>query len=231
MIPIEISINPFAEYLEATESRKKQILKEQMIPDPVRIPYYQLARARMKTSILNSGDHSVIQRGINDLKAKKTIKKWQISDKENSSIALNRFKELILPKQILENELELISTKSKHFTLFGVRIKISPNLIFRINIDGVNHIGACKIHISKGKPFSNKQSKIVATLLYQFLSNHVAEEDDYVNPELCFCLDPFAGTTINSYSKITVDMKIIKQLCSEIPKKWDIVVQEQNFAA
>jgi len=102
----------------------------------------------------------------------------------------------------------------------GVTILISPNIIFRITIAGVKHIGACKIHVSKGKPFSNKQSKVVATLLNQYLSNCVVSEDEEVNPELCFCLDPFAGTTINSYSRILVDMNVVKQICEEITQTW-----------
>lgn len=44
MNQIIISINPLAEFLEASESRKKKIVEEQLNPDPVRIPYYQKAR-------------------------------------------------------------------------------------------------------------------------------------------------------------------------------------------
>lgn len=230
MKPVEISINPFAEYLEATESRRKQILKEQMIPDPVRVPYYQLAKARMKTSIANSGDYAAVKSGISELTARKPVKKWKISDRINSITALQNYQNMLLPKLITENKLELITAKQKHLKFNGITIKISPNIIFRIVIDGVKHIGACKIHVSKGKPFSNKQSKVVATLLYQYLSNCVAEEDEFVNPELCFCLDPFAGTTINSYSKILVDMKIIKEVCEEINKSLGDAQNQKNVA-
>ncbi len=230
MTKYQISINPFAEYLEATESRRKQILNEQMMPDPVRIPYYQLAKARMKTSLANSGDYSAIKSGISQLLVKKPIKKWQISDRKNSLIALESYQNMLLPKLITENKLELIKAKQTFLNFNGITIKISPNIIFRITIDGVKHIGACKIHVSKGKPFSNKQSKVVATLLNQYLSNCVAAEDEYVNPEFCFCLDPFAGTTINSFSKILLDMKVIKDVCDEINKSLGGAQNQINVA-
>jgi hypothetical protein len=216
----QISINPFAEYLEATESRRRQILKEQMDPDPVRVPYYQLAKAKMKASLANSGDFFAIKIGIKELTARKPVIKWKISDRINSITALENYRNMLFPKLITENKLEIIRAKQKHLNFNGITIKISPNIIFGIMIDGVKHIGACKIHVSKGKPFSNKQSKVVATLLNQYLSNCVAGEDEYVNPELCFCLDPFAGTTINSFTKILVDMKIIKEVCEEIKKNF-----------
>jgi hypothetical protein len=222
MNQIEISINPFAEYLEATELRRISILKEQMKPDKRRIPYYQLAKARIKLSILNSANYNIITNGIRQLKEKQTEKKWQIIDRKNSILALEQFKEMVLPEKIIRNELEEVKTTFKYINLYGVNIKISPNLIFRITINGKKEIGACKIYTAKGKPFSNSQSKVIATLLYQFLSEHVAKEDEYVNPELCFCVDVFAGTTINSGSRISVDMKNIKFICAEIPRKWDI---------
>ena len=50
--------------------------------------------------------------------------------------------------------------KQKHFNNNGISIMVSPNIVFRITINGVKYIGACKIHISKGKIFSNKQSKL-----------------------------------------------------------------------
>jgi hypothetical protein len=154
-----------------------------------------------------------------------------MADKKNSMLALEHFKDMIQPQKILMEQFEEVLTTFKHLNLYGVNIKISPNLIFRFTSNGKKEIGAYKIHTSKSKPFSNSQSKVVATLLYQFLSEHVAEEDEYVNPELCFCLDIFAGTTINSGSRISVDMRNIKKICTELPKKWDGVVQGKNFAA
>ncbi|HKC69408.1 MAG TPA: hypothetical protein VKG26_14330 [Bacteroidia bacterium] len=211
-----ISINPFAEYLEATEARRINILKEQQDPDPVRIPYYQLAKARIKKSIALSGSFKPIDDGIKTLQARKPIKDWQKNDRTNSIIVLDKFKKMLLSDLIKENKLEIISPKQKHINFKGITINISPNIIFRVTIDGTKYIGACKIHISKGKPFSHKQSKLVANLIEQYLSNVVAEEDEVVDPVLCFCLDPFAGTTINSNSQAGYDMKLVKQLCSEI---------------
>lgn len=216
-----ISINPLAEYIEASESRRTKIIEEQLNPDPIRIPYYQLAKARMKKSIALSGLLGPINEAIEVLKARKPKKLWQINDNINSIEALNKFKQMALNSIITTNELEIVKTKEKYFKYNGIEINVSPNLIFRVVIDGKKHIGACKIHVSKGKPFSNKQSKLVANIIEQFLSNCVAAEDEYVNPLLCFCLDPFAGTTINSNSRVSIDMKQLKAICDNIAARFD----------
>ena len=233
MIHYQISINPFAEYLEATESRRKRILKEQLEPDPVRIPRYQLAKARMKKSIELSGNIQPINDGIKILKDRNPKKEWQKNDRVNSIIVLNKYKDMLLPKLITENKLEVIIPKQKHLNYNGITINIAPNIIFGFDVDGIKHIGACKIHISKEKSFSNKQSKLVATLLELYLSNCVAGENDYVNPQLCFCLDPFAGTTINSNSRISLDMNVVKEICEEIKREVGGVgsIEDQRIVA
>jgi hypothetical protein len=226
----QISINPFAEYLEATEYRRKKILEEQVEPDPVRIPYYQLARAKMKKSIELSGSNQPVIDGLGELKIRKPEKAWQKADQTNSIKALENYSRMLLPELITENKLEIISAKQKHINYNGITINISPNIIFRITVDGVKHIGACKIHISKGKKFSHTQSKLVASLIELYLSNCVAAEDETVNPVLCLCLDPFAGTTINSNNRVALDMKLVKKVCSEIKQSIDLTQVRTNVA-
>ncbi len=223
MNKIIVSINPMAEFLEATETRREKIIKEQLDPDPVRVPYYQLARARMTKSILQNGSLTVIEDAQLVLRSRKPEKDtWRFYDKDNSILALERYKKLNLPDVISNGRIQKVMTKAKYLPIYGVNIKVSPNLIFRTVIDGQKTIGAIKLHVSKGKPFNRRQSALVAQLLNQFLSNFVVEEDEVVDPQLCICIDPFAGTTISAFNKINLDMKELKMICSEIlPAIWD----------
>lgn len=216
MTNFQISINPLAEYLEATEARRKAIIKEQLNPPTNKTFHYQLAKARIKKSIALSGSLKPVKAGIEELKKRKPEKDRQKSDVINSLVALERYSKMPLHRLILENKLEIIPVKQKHISFHGISVTISPEVVFRVTIDGVKQIGACKLHVSKGKPFSTKQSKLVAAFIELYLSNCVAEEDEEVNPVLCFCLDPFAGTTINSNNKIGLDMAVVKKLCDEI---------------
>lgn len=229
MTQIEISINPLAEFLEASESRKNRIIAEQLNPDPVRIPYYQQARASIVKALLDNGNPEHIEIGKNKIAEKVPTKDWQRYNKVNSTEALNRWSDMVLPPALLEHKLVRVQTKAKFFPLYGVNIKVSPTAIFRLEYEGVKYIGAIKVHISKGKPFNNKQSALVAQLLNQFLSNFVAEEDEVVHERLCLCIDPFAGTVINASNKIKYDMKQLKVACQEICTIWDNEAGGQNL--
>lgn len=217
-----------AEYLEATESRRKKIIQEQLEPDPIRIPYYQKARARMTKAILNKGSIDIIIQAQNELIGKEPDKPWKFHDQKNSILALERFKQIVLPIEIEQGELEIVKTEAKYLPIYGVNIKVSPNLIFRTIIDGQKTIGAVKLHVSKGKQFSRKQSSFVAQILNQFLSNFVAEEDEIVDPRLCLCIDPFAGTTVSAFNKIKAEMKEVKAICKEMPTLFDEVRNDLN---
>lgn len=220
---IEISTNPMAEFLEATESRKKRIIIEQLDPDPVRIPYYQKARSVIAKSILSNGDMKIIEDAIPQIASKSALKDWQRNDKTNSIIALNLWKGMNLPEKFTDYKLEKTTTKAKFLPLFGIQIKVSPSAIFKIEIDGQTYIGAFKIHLSKGKPFNIKQSAFVAQLLNLFLNNFVAGENEIVDPQLCLCIDPFSGTIVSASNKIKYDVNQLKKACKEI-----IAIHDEN---
>lgn len=228
MKKIEISINPMAEFLEATDSRKKRIIKEQLEPDPVRIPYYQKARSVITKSILQNGNMTIIDETIPQIAEKTALKDWQRNDKTNSIKALNLWKGMRLPEKYTNNKLIKVSTKAKFFPLFGIQIKVSPTAIFKIEIDGQTYIGAFKIHLSKGKPFNIKQSAFVAQLLNLFLNNFVAGEDEIVDPQLCLCIDPFSGTMVSASNKMKYDVNQLKTACQEIVSIYDDNSLEQS---
>lgn len=211
----QISITSLAEYLEATEARKIAIIKEQYNPNK-RSFRYKLAKARIKKSIELGGDLEPVHAAIKILKKRVPEKDWQITDIPNSISALEKYAGMALPDLVRENELEILSGDQKHFTFHGISVWVAPELVFRVNVDGIKYIGACKLRVSKDKPFSTRQSKLVAAIIDLYLNRCVAEEDDVVHPVLCFCLDPFAGTTINSNSKVNLDMKVVKKICKEI---------------
>lgn len=231
MKQIEISINPLAEFLEATDSRKNQIIAEQLDPDPVRIPYYQKARASIVRSVMRNKDHQLIKLAMDYIREQPIIKAWHGSNKVSSLEALSNWMEMALPEELLNSKLEKVVTKAKYYPLYGVQIKVSPSGIFRVVIDGQKYIGAFKVHISKGKPFSNKQSALVAQLLNLFLSAFVAEEDEIVEPRFCLCIDPFAQSVITASSKIRYDVKQMKMACTEIHRIWNNESQSNTGVA
>ncbi len=170
-------------------------------------------------------DHDLTEKTLKNVRSLKPIKDWYKIDQKVNIDVLERFKEMSFPKAIIGKKLEKTTSRIKSMPFYGIYIKIVPSLIFRVKIGNEIHIGACMIHSSKQHPFSVIESKIVATLLSQFCSACVKKENEIVNPELCLCIDTYAGTVINSNNYFLTDMKNVKKTCFDIPNNWDIAEQ------
>lgn len=233
---IIIPINTFAQYFEANDARKLTLLKQHLRSlekqslrkeGESNAVYGNTARAQIRSTILAGHDHSLTERKLKQVRALTPSEddKWHIIDQKVNIAILERFRGMSIPSILVGNKLEKVLPKANNMPFYGIGIKIVPSLTFRINSSGQKQIGACMIHASKEHPFSTAESKIVAALLYSFLSNCVAEEDEVVNPDLCFCIDPYAGTTVISNKYFPADMKIIQKICSELPAIYDVAAR------
>jgi hypothetical protein len=234
-----IPINTFAEYFEATDSRRITLLKEQLrsiakqnlkvVGKTTSAVYGNTAKAQIRETILSGLNHSLTDAKLKEVMALKPDEPWPQTDQKVNIAVLERFKKMSFPKALIGKKLEKVLPEHKIMPFYGIRIKIVPTLIFRVEIGGKMHLGACMVHSSKKHPFSGVESKIVATLLSQFLSYCVLKEDEIVNPELCLCIDTYAGTVINSNNQFPSDIKNVKKVCSELPK--NLSIAEQSLAA
>lgn len=234
-----IPINTFAEYFEATDSRKITLLKEQLrsiekqklrvVGKSTNAVFGNTAKAQIRETILNGLDHLLTNKKLKEIRSLKPDEQWYQTDQKVNIAVLESFKKMNFPKSLIGKKLEKILPEYKTMPFYGVTIKIVPTLIFRVEIDGKMHIGACMVHSSKKHPFSSIESRIVATLLSQFLSYCIKEEGEIVDPELCFCIDTYKETVISSNNEFPSDMKHVKKICSELPK--NLSIAEQALAA
>lgn len=196
-----ISINQLADFSVATKSSKRRIIKQQVTPNKLLIPWYQLSKSRIKKYFKEHFDSTTIQEGIKILKDKKPISTRQITDRRVSIEALERFILIRLPKALENIEYTIIKPHKKTIIVNSVEIIVAPEIVIRGKFKsgiykGKNVLGAIKIHISKTHPFELKQTQYVATTIFDYLQKEVVEKDDIVLPQLCLCLDVFRGQYI-----------------------------------
>ncbi|MGV8135318.1 MAG: hypothetical protein AB2L20_08885 [Mangrovibacterium sp.] len=216
-----ISINQFAEYSTAKkESTKLRIIRQQKVPDRTRIPWYQLAKARIKKSINTNGDLSPVYEAIEILKTRIPEKKWQKIDKVASIEALERFLGLKLPRVIFENNLEVLRLERSSFEVKGVLISISPDFVFRFKDKSGNRlIGAIKVHCGK-KEFSLQTAELASTILYRYLQSN-AGVNEKVDPNNCIIIDIFGNRVVSTPVSIAEITGKVERLCEEIVGFWD----------
>lgn len=217
-----ISINQLADFSKATDAKKRRIIRQQKEPNKFMVAYYQLAKARMKKTIERHGDLEPILNGIDDLLLRKPIKTRQLNDKTVSLEAMRRFINLKLPDLLCDVPHEVIKKpKFKSIFLNGVEIIISPDVIIRVELDGKKYLGAVKIHISKNNVFDNLQSRYISTLLYKYLKEVIANDDEEVLDSLCLSIDVFGDSIISVPKNISHTVNDIEMICDEVKTVWN----------
>jgi hypothetical protein len=213
-----ISLNQFADFYKATENGKKRIVAQQLNPDKLRITWYQTTKARLKKYFELKGDIKVIKEGIDSLMRKIPKSKRQENDKHTSIEALERFIQMRLPSILDEIDYYVIKTNVNCVSFSDVTVKVAPEIIIKGKLRGETVIGAIKIHISKNNSFDLKQSQFVATIIYDYLKDAFAESNEIVLPELCFCLDIFAGRIVSVPDNLEAFNSEILNICNDIKR-------------
>ena len=218
-----LSINQLAAFSKATEAGKRRIIKQQKQPNKFLVSWYQLPKARIRKAIANNCDLEPILKGIEELKLRKPEKPRQIIDRQVSLEALKRFVNIKLPKLLKEVPHDLVKkVPSKSILINGVEIIISPDVIYKLNLNGKVYIGAVKVHISKNNIFDNKQSRYISSLIYKYLKEVVAIEGEEVLEELCLSIDVFGENVISTPYNLPKILTDIEVICEELKSMWNV---------
>lgn len=220
MRKVNLSLNQLAEFSWATEKGKKRIISQQINPNPVLIPWYQLTKARIRKSLELKGDLGPVYEGIKTLMNRIPTNSRQTNDKRVSIQALERFIQIKLPDILKNIDYEIVKPKSKALFISDVEIIVAPDIIIRGIIDGKPVLGGLKIHISKTKPFDQTKSVYISSTIYRFLKEVVATDDDVVMPELCFSLDVFGDRIMSAPQKPEDLYPILEKICEEVKTLW-----------
>ncbi len=220
MTKFHISINQVADFSTSTTAAKLRIIKEQLKPNKKKIAWYQLSKAKIKKSLADKGNHDPIQEGINILEARTPTTKWRINDRTVSIEALRRFLNIRFPAVLKRMDYTVLKPKTKSFELEDVDIIVAPDVVIRGKLRGITVIGGIKIHISKNKKFDFAQAQVVSSIICEYLKKSVAEGDDIVLPELCFCLEVFDERMVPAPDKYDEIITRVKNICDEVKILW-----------
>lgn len=221
-----ISINQLAEFSKATEKGKTRIIKQQVTPNPILIPWYQLAKARIKKCISNNWDLDPVYSGIEILQGRSQFENnRQQNDQKVSLEALGRFLKMPKPQILQSIDWKSFTPNTKSLVLGNLEIIVAPDVVFRTEIDNQKYVGGFKVHVCKSKAFDLKQSSIVATILWKYLAREIAKEGEIVLPSLCFCYDVFSDRMVPSHEDTVSSFENIHVWGQEVIQIWDSLKQ------
>jgi len=220
MKSVEISLNPLAEFVFASDRKRDSIIRRQKKPLKIMVARYTTARARMKKFFKEGFSKEVIAKGIDVLQGRLPVTDFQKSDRKNSIEALRKFLKLQFPNDFQNLKCSFSTKRNKHMLVNGVRVRVAPDLILRGVKNGRPFIGGIKFHISKGQQFTREEALFAATALKLFLINQIATEEEIVNPKYCLSVDVFGERITPAIENHIKIKKQIELACEDIITRW-----------
>lgn len=215
-----ISLNQFVEFYGSSNYARTKIIKQQLVPDKVLIPWYQGAKAAMRKYYRDVQDVSPLVKGIETITKKIPDKRWKEIDKASSIQALQIMLQLHIAPLLRLKHYELVIPETKILFINDVEIAVTPDIIFKSQVNGRVVYGAVKTHVSKGKRFDLEQCQIMAAVILKYLNENVVEAQAEADPRLCIAIDVFAERVVNAAGQNMIHTNKIRSICQELKEMW-----------
>lgn len=211
----EISISPLVEFVFASERKKASIIRDQKNPSDFIVARYRSARSAFSRYFINGFDKDTLISVIEKLQSKTIGTDWAKNDRLNSIVALRHFLQLEFPFENLK--CTFIKPEHKSYSLEGVDVIVSPDLILKWDANGKTNVGAIKFNIKK-QSLTLQKGGLTASVIYDYMLQ-IASPDWNVSKEYCFCLDVMSERLF-SPSMVEENITVAKEACLEIKKLW-----------
>ncbi len=210
-----ISISKLGEYMGASPSRRRAIIRDQREPPEVKTLHCRQARTVVVSYLLNpEHDADNIHRTIASLRRQAPATEWQKREIASNTTAL--LCALKLPLAEFEGlKAERPQTGRNAISIGGVKVVVRPDLILR-HQDG-RVVGAAKLYFVKRIPLSAEGGAFVTTAIQRFMELGDQTESQR---DRCLFIDVFAGKVHRAPVAFKKRMKDLEAACEEIAGRW-----------
>ena len=219
----KISINKLGEYMEASASRRKQILRDQKSPPTFKAARYRDAREEI-VRFLEQGlvDDTFSMQRIEELRNDFSGSEFIVQDRKLSAEAIENFlplsEELDIDGLTVESG-ESFATEIVNFG--GTKVSMRLDALLKDKKSG-KIVGCVKLNFSKSAPLQNKSAEYVATALRAHLENNLSHPED-VDPSLCYVVDISTGTVWCAPKANKKRLSDLAAAGEEIAARWDTI--------
>lgn len=218
----KISSRFLADYMAASEIRRRTIIRDCKYISTARRLQHDRAMPYMSSALLNG---QLVDGGGGNISAALRngphTSPFQEKKAKVNADAIDHF-DTVFEKIELGKHLRTPVTDAEPIELGGVIIK--PMLAFgvsRFTKTNKLRIGAACIRYSKNKPVKNETAQFQAAFTHGYLRHFNEDEALEVEPKLCWLIDAFSGKLIEAPSNSVSIYNNITSACYSISERWD----------
>ena len=220
----KISVNKLGEYLGASPSRRRTIIKDQKNPSTFKAARYKDAReAIVDYAASGMEDEAKAINQIESLLNQDYKSEYEEQDKSLSASSIASFLDLSDEIEIDSDkfDFEAVDKFSTNTTeISGVSVSMRPDLLIKDANDN-SVVGALKLHFSKSAPLETEGCKYVATALRKHLEENYPSAK--IDNKKCIVVDIPDQNVQSAPKAYKKRMKDIAAACEEISQRWDYI--------
>jgi hypothetical protein len=235
----QVSASQVAEYLSATSTRRKRIIRDARFPKASITAQYDGARVGF-VNFLDDDSRSfnhlaVAKSGLEKRKLRPDATDWLRRDSDGSMEALEAFQSAynklgfskVLCQRVLGKQvpLDLWST---------TKISVNLDLIVRRPVmNGADKIGGTIFLFSKGEPSTKarvERSKVIAGLILTYCANSPTIKGlGAADPSLCLAVDVFSHTAHKPPGTFATKLRNVEDAAEEIAARWKTIPPPDDY--
>jgi hypothetical protein len=230
-----LSANQLAEYLTASSTRRKSIIRDARFPKTAIVAHYKGARDTIGAYLCDNGrSTSIIVDGIEQQKAREGrvgAKDWIKNDSRISIEAIERFHGLYNRLGLRRIECRA-PMSAPNLKMEGVEVSVNLDATtHRTDKDGKNRVGGIVLSLAKSEQSTrNRQerSRSSAVLVAQFAEVHLKPLGE-MDTTICFAFDVFGGKLIRAPSSYVKRLDNMRASCEEIAARWRSIEPPDDY--
>jgi hypothetical protein len=222
-----LSANQLAEYLTATPTRRKSIIKDAKFPKTSIVARYDAARTAIAGFLC---DQTRSARRFSDAAADLSAREsrpdasdWIKNDCRLSIEAINTFQRAYNSLGLARFDCRPVSSNQPKLIVAGVDVSVSLDAtLHREDAEGVRFVGGAILLFSKTETSGRqredrcKTSAVLAALFSEQHLTYLGQTD----PKLCFSIDVFGSKPYQCPSSFKRKLDHIQDSCEEVALRW-----------
>ena len=216
-----ISANKLGEYMTATPSRRRRIIKDQKRPKDYIVPRYTQAQGAIVAYLTaTSRNDARLSEAVDRLGSSPASSEWDEQRRSLCAEAIQSFLDLVDDLELDGLVLKAGNAEQPRLLIAGVEVSVRPELIVvQSGSRGAPAGGALKLYFSKVNPLGEESGAYVGTMVHQFINEYPTSEGP-CDHRLCRVADVFAGRIHSAPRSYVRRRSDIRAACEEIARAW-----------
>ena len=232
-----MSANQIAEYLSASPTRRKRIIRDARFPKTSVVAQYDKAREGL-VNFLADGTRSFKHlAGATDYLTKREARAdasdWLKRDSRSSIEALEVFQRAYNKLGIAKLDCQEVPGRQPHLDMWPTRVSVNLDLTVRKPVKGSDRdrIGGAILLFSRGEASGKarvERCKVIGGLVYTYCGRFLSGTGQ-PDPTLCFAVDVFGQVAYTPPGTFSAKLKHVADACEEIAARWKTIAPPDDY--